>query len=142
MKTSSQRVGAAIMAAILVMGPTWAQNAPGEDPVILTKRIAVQMSPIGSPRGSSPLESMNSMPAWMKAKVARYEAKANSDQTNGIATDEDAARSASSDGFRKTCIQEVGSTTVASAASGARQTGLSSNQQIVVLKGDLVNICK
>jgi hypothetical protein len=142
MKTSSQVVGAAVMAAMFLVGSAWAQNAPGEDPVILTKRIAVQMSPTGNARASSPLESVNSMPAWMKAKVARYEAKANSDQTKGISTDEDAIRSASSDGFKKTCIQEVGSTTVASAASGARQNGLSSNQQIVVLKGDLVNICK
>jgi hypothetical protein len=142
MKTSSQVVGAAIMAAMFLMGSAWAQNAPGEDPVILTKRISVQMTPVGNARASSPLESMNSMPAWMKAKVARYEAKANSDQTNGISTNEDATRSASSDGFKKTCIQEVGSTTVASAASGGRQNGLSSNQQIVVLKGDLVNICK
>ncbi|WP_341911405.1 hypothetical protein [Polaromonas sp. YR568] len=141
MKTSSQVVGAATMAALFLMGSAWAQNAPGEDPVILTKRIAVQMAPIGGARPSSPMESMTSLPAWMKAKVARYEAKANSDQTNGISTDADAVRSASSDGFKKTCIQEVGSTTTASSATGARQNGFSSNQQIVVLKGDLVNIC-
>jgi hypothetical protein len=92
MKTSSQVVGAATMAALFLMGSAWAQNAPGEDPVILTKRIAVQMAPIGGARPSSPMESMTSLPAWMKAKVARYEAKANSDQTNGISTDADAVR--------------------------------------------------
>jgi hypothetical protein len=82
------------------------------------------------------------MPAWMKAKVARYEAKANSDQNSGISTDEDAVRSASSDGFRKTCIQEVGSATSTALPAGGRQALAGSNQQIVVLKGDLVNICK
>lgn len=142
MKTSSQTVGAATLAVLFMAGSAWAQNAPGEDPVILTKRISVQMAPIGAARASSPLESMNNMPAWMKAKVARYEAKANSDQSNGISTDEDATRSASSDGFKKTCIQEVGSTTAATPAPGTRGNTLSSNQQIVVLKGDLVNICK
>lgn len=142
MKTSLQTLGAASLAALFLAGSVWAQNAPGEDPVILTKRISVQMAPIGAARASSPLESMNNMPAWMKAKVARYEAKANSDQTNGISTDEDATRSASSDGFKKTCIQEVGSTTAANPSPGTRGNTLSSNQQIVVLKGDLVNICK
>jgi hypothetical protein len=120
----------------------WSQNAPGEDPVILTKRISVQMLPLAGARPSSPLESATSMPAWMKAKVARYEAKANSDQNGGISTDEDAVRSASSDGFRKTCIQEVGSATSIGLPAGGRQTLPGNNQQIVVLKGDLVNICK
>lgn len=120
----------------------WAQHAPGEDPVILTKRIAVQMLPLTGARQSSPQESAVNMPAWMKAKVARYEAKANSEQTRGIATDEDAVRSASSDGFRRTCIQEVGSVTSTALSSGVRQNLPASNQQIVVLKGDLVNICK
>lgn len=142
MKKTSQLPGLAAVAATFLAGSVWADNAPGEDPVILTKRVSVQMAPVGSARTSSPLESVNNMPAWMKAKVARYEAKANSDQTNGISTDEDAARSASSDGFKKTCIQEVGSTSLGSAGSGARQNGLANNQQIVVLKGDLVNICK
>ena len=132
----------AVVAALGTAGFAWAQNAPGEDPVILTKRISVQMLPLGGARASSPLESATNMPAWMKAKVARYEAKANSSQTNDITTDEDAVRSASSDGFKKTCIQEVGSATSSGLLAGGRQTLPGNNQQIVVLKGDLVNICK
>ena len=140
MKKSTQARGVAAMVTTFLAGSVWAQNAPGEDPLILTKRVTVQMAPIGSGRTSSPLESMSTMPAWMKAKVARYEAKANSDQTKGISTEEDAIRSASSDGFKKTCIQEVGTTTTANAVPSAK--GFNNNQQIVVLKGDLVNICK
>ena len=116
----------------------WAQNAPGEDPVVLTKRISVQMLPIGGAQASSPLNSQNGMPAWMQAKVARFEAKANSDQAGDILTDSDVARTASTDGLKKTCIQEVGSNTVQTPG----KFGLSNTQQIVVLKGDLVNICK
>jgi hypothetical protein len=142
MNKSLHMLVAAVVTAAAATGSAWAQNAPGEDPVILTKRIAVQMLPLSGARPSAPLEAANNMPAWMKAKVARYEAKANSDQNGGISTDDDAVRSASSDGFRKTCIQEVGSATSTGLLAGGRQALPANNQQIVVLKGDLVNICK
>lgn len=115
-----------------------AQNAPGEDPVILTKSISVQMLPIGGARPSAPLDGQTGLPAWVQAKVARFEAKANSDQSNDILTDSDVTRTASSDGLKKTCTQEVGSNT----AQTPGKFGLSNTQQIVVLKGDLINICK
>ncbi len=115
-----------------------AQNAPGEDPVVLTNRISVQMLPMGGANASAPLNAQNGMPAWMQAKVARFEAKANSEQGGDILTDSNATRSASSDGLKKTCIQEVGSNT----AQAPGKFGLVNTQQIVVLKGDLVNICK
>ncbi len=118
----------------------WSQNAPGEDPVILSKRVTVQMLPIGGARTSAPMQNVADMPAWMKAKVARYEAKFNAEQTVGMATDADVTRTATSDGLKKTCIQEVGSNTVAPASNGGRVSP--NNQQIVVLRGDLVNICK
>lgn len=118
----------------------WAQNAPGEDPVVLNKRIALQMLPTAGARASAPMETINDMPAWLKAKVVRYEAKANSDLTTGIATDADVTRTASSDGLKKTCIQEVGSNTITQNA--ATTGGKGGAPQIVVLKGDLVNICK
>jgi hypothetical protein len=118
----------------------WSQNAPGEDPVILNKRVTVQMLPIGGGKPSSPMQNGVDMPAWLKAKVARYEAKFNSEQTAGMATDADVTRTASSDGFKKTCVQEVGSNTAATTPNGGRVSP--NNQQIVVLRGDLVNICK
>jgi hypothetical protein len=124
--------------SLLFAASARAQNAPGEDPVVLTKRISVQMLPIGGARTSVPLNAQNGMPAWMQAKVARFEAKANSDQTEGMLTDSDVTRAANADGLKKTCIQEVGSNTV----QAPGKFGLSNTQQIVVLKGDLVNICK
>ena len=116
-----------------------AQNAPGEDPVILTNRIGLQMQLDGGVARSRPLDN-GEMPASMRAKVARFEAKANSGVAPGISTDADVTRETTSDGFQKTCIQEVGSTTTA-AGTGGRVVG-GNNQQVVVLKGDLVNICK
>jgi hypothetical protein len=142
MRKSTQVFWAAAAATLLLGMSARAQNAPGEDPVILTKRVNVQMVPIGGVRASSPLELTTDMPAWLKAKVTRFEAKANSDLTNGILTDSDVTRAASADGLRKTCIQEVGSSSAASTAQPFNRFGPGNNQQIVVLKGDLVNICK
>jgi hypothetical protein len=141
MKKSTQ-VHAALAAAALFLGlGAGAQNAPGEDPVVLVKRVAVQMLPTGAARVSTPLESVTDMPSWVKAKVVRYEARSNSDIAAGFLSDGDVTRSATSDGFRKTCIQEVGSSSTPP-AQGAGRNGVPANQQIVVLRGDLVNICK
>ncbi len=118
-----------------------AQNAPGEDPVILSKKVAIQMSPTGNRASSTPLEQTSDMPAWMKAKVARFEAKSNANQTAGMQTDADVTRQTASDGFKKTCIQEVGSNT-ADTGAGTTGRGTGNGQQIVVLRGDLINICR
>ena len=118
----------------------YAQNAPGEDPVVLSKRIGVQMLPLGNARESTPMNLATELPASVKAKIARYEAKFNSDQITGISTDADVTQSATSDGLKKTCIQEVGSNTLPATPGGAKIGP--GNQQIVVLRGDLVNICR
>lgn len=116
-----------------------AQTAPGEDPVILTKRIGLQMQLDGGAAQSRPLDNAE-MPASMRAKVARFEAKAISGVAHGISTDADVTRETISDGFQKTCVQAVGSSTTTGGAGGRVIGG--NNQQVVVLKGDLVNICK
>jgi hypothetical protein len=138
-KYSSARMTCAVLTVVCAL-PIHAQNAPGEDPVVLTKRVAPPTLPVAGARASIPLESQTASPAWMKAKIARYEAQA-TNQADGILTDKDVTRSATSDGFKKTCLQEIGSTTTSS-ATGAAKPGVGNNQQIVVLKGDLVNICK
>lgn len=118
----------------------WAQNAPGEDPVVLTKRVAIQQQPERNPAKSKPLEQ-GAMPAWMRAKVARFEARSNSDIAAAFASDKDVTTETKSDGFRKTCIQEVGSNTSSGSGQGDIKVG-PGNQQVVVLRGDLINICK
>ena len=118
----------------------WAQIRPGEDPVILTKKVFTMQLPDGGVVKSKPLDSAE-MPASLRAKVARFEAKSKSGETTGFSSDKDVRRETSSDGFKKTCIQDVGSNTAASPQQPGRP-GLASNQQIVVLRGDLVNICK
>lgn len=128
-----------VVTSTVPFAPAAAQNAPGEDPVVLTKRIGLQMMLDGGAPKSKPLDN-GEMPASMRAKVARYEAKANTGAAPGISTDADVTRETTSDGVHKTCIQEVGSTSTAG-GHGGRVIG-GNNQQVVVLKGDLVNICK
>ena len=125
---------------IFSSGMVCAQTRPGEDPVTLTKRVSTMQLPDGGVAKSKPLDSAE-MPASLRAKVARFEAKSKSGETNGFSSDKDVTRETSSDGFKKTCIQDVGSNTAAGAKQPGRP-GQANNQQIVVLRGDLINICK
>lgn len=124
-----------------LFGCAWAQ-APGEDPVILTKKFTVQMQPTGAVTPSSNLEGNTSMPAWLRARIARYEAKAFSEDTSGVLTNNDVVTTANAQGMQKTCVQEVGSNTVASGTANTARYGTTAAPQVVVLRGDLVNICK
>jgi hypothetical protein len=116
-----------------------AQNAPGEDPIQLNKKISIQMSPMGSAPRSGNINLATDMPAWQKARVARYEAKSYSATPGDILTNKDVTTHVTSDSFKTTCTQSIGST----AASTGITTGAGFQQkdQIVVLRGDVVNIC-
>jgi hypothetical protein len=114
--------------------------APGED------TISISGFKPTAPGGSSGqgavkggLDPNDAVPAWLRAKVTRYTARAFAENTQGINTDNEVVQSAQSNGMSKTCVQEVGSNT---AASGSNKAGPKGQQQIVVLRGDLVNICK
>jgi hypothetical protein len=118
-----------------------AQLAPGEDPVHLNEKIVVNMLPINNTVRSTPLQNSTGAPAWMDARIARFEAKAYSIDTTGIYTDSDVKTTTITDGIKKTCIQDVGSS-IAAASNSAGKFGAMPQDQIVVLKGDLVNICR
>lgn len=131
----------ALLGLVCMMGffaPAFA--APGEDPVVLRGPIQYLSLPIGSAAKSQGLDTVTDMPSSLRAKVARYTAKAYSGDTTGIATDEDVVTTATNDGFRKTCVQDVGSTTAA--ASSFNRYGPGKQDQIVVLRGDLINACR
>jgi len=117
-----------------------AQNAPGEDPIQLNKKISIQMSPIGPAPRSGNINSATDMPAWQKARVARYTAKAYSANPGDILTNKDIVNTATNDGFKTTCTQSIGST-VAPTKGITTGAGTAPTEQIVVLRGDVVNIC-
>ena len=62
--------------------------------------------------------------------------------SSGIISDSDVVTTASAQGMQKTCVQEVGSNTVSSGAANTSRYGTTAAPQVVVLRGDLVNICK
>ena len=53
----------AALAAGLAHGPLAQAQAPGEDPVVLTKHLTVQMQPTGTAATSGQLEGNGSMPS-------------------------------------------------------------------------------
>lgn len=133
---------AIVLLAALSSCAAWAA-APGEDPITLNTPPAPQGSAQPGLAPSSSDAARRLLPARMKAKMARYQARAFRDDLDDIYTDNDVVRSASADGLKKVCVQEVGSNTVpANTGPSSGRYGPQARQQIVVLRGDLVNVCK
>lgn len=136
-----------LAAIAIVLGATagWppALAAPGEDTIVLKGPVTYTSLP-GAPQAiSGGMDGPTDIPAWLRSRVTRYVAKAYSASAGdgSIYTDSDVVTSVESEGLRKTCIQEVGSNTVASNTLGTRY-GPAGRDQIVVLRGDLVNLCR
>jgi hypothetical protein len=127
-----------LMAAPLIAN---AQIAPGEDPVQLTEKVVHNMLPFNNPMRSTPFQNVQFAPAWIDAKLARIQAKAFSADTAGILTEKDVSNTTITDGINKTCIQDVGAAASA-AASSINKYGNTTKDQIVVLRGDLINFCR
>lgn len=126
---------------LVVWSMGFAYAAPGEDPIVLSRPVDHLQLPMAAAAGSQPLDGVNGLPSNVHAKIARLEAKALSDSTEGIYTDADIKAATSSNLKSKTCIQDVGSNT-STTAGGPRYGPGNTQQQIVVLRGDMVNICK
>lgn len=118
-----------------------AQLAPGEDPVVLRQKVTYNMLPLNNAMRSTVMSNSQEIPGWVQAKLARFQAKAFSADTTGIVTDESVETSTTQEGLRKVCTQEVGSNTNTTGATSGRY-GPQNDPQVVVLRGDLVNICR
>lgn len=127
---------------LMLAGVTVAKAAPGEDPVVMTQKQGVMMLPGGSMPSSTNAVLTDGMPSWLRARVARFESKAMTEPADkSVLTDKDLRTQATGEGMKKTCIQDIGS--VASAGStGFSQYGPKGQDQVVVLRGDVVNVCK
>lgn len=134
--------------ALLVLTMAWlpwsVQAAPGEDTIRLSGPVQFTSMPGPEVARSGTLDGAFDLPAWMKARMSRYTAKAysTSAEDGTIYTDNDVVTTTSVEGFRKTCVQEVGSNTAASGGALGTRYGPNQREQVVVLRGDLVNICK
>jgi hypothetical protein len=130
-----------IAIGVSVNSRAYAQNAPGEDPITLSKITKTELRPTSPQQTSGGLDPLFGMQGWLKARVSRYEARAYSDfASDSVLTENDAVTTASAQGLKKVCVQEVGST--AGSSGFGSKYGPKGAPQVVVLKGDLVNICK
>ncbi len=135
------KLSAVISIQCIFSGLCIAQGVPGEDPVELNHKIQRNMLPLNAPTPPSQASQVE-IPAWMEAKLARFQAKAFSSDTTGILTDQNVVTTVAQDGMRKVCSQEIGSQTSSPNTGAFNRYGPKSEAQIVVLRGDLVNICR
>ena len=137
----SMLVGCFGLAGLLVSMGVVAQNAPGTDPVRLETKVTIQGLPNGPAPRSGNIGQPAEIPPWQRAKIARYEAKAFSGNRGNILTEKDVINTNTTDGFKTTCTQSIGSNTTPSGSAITTGAGFKPGDQIVVLRGDLVNIC-
>lgn len=118
--------------------------APGEDTIILKGPVKYLAIPTAPQPKSGNLDGPYDIPAWMRARMSRYVAKAYSATADDgtIYTDSDVVTSIQSEGLRKTCIQEVGSNAMDATDTFGTRYGPQVKEQVVVLRGDLVNVCR
>lgn len=121
-----------------------AHAAPGEDTIQLKGPVRYAVAPGAQQPVSGGMDGPTDIPAWMRAKITRYTAKAyaTSADDGSIYTNSDVVASAQSEGLRKTCVQEVGSNTAPADGSLGNRYGPGQREQVVVLRGDLVNVCR
>jgi len=121
-------------AAALSLAMAGAHAAPGEDTVTISNKVSYLQMPTAAVTRSSAIQYRRDIPDDTAAKVSRYTAKAFSGNVGEIKTERDVVQSVKTNGLQTTCYQSVGST-----SGAAPQFG--SSEQIVVLRGDLINIC-
>ena len=111
--------------------------------IVLNGGVNFTSAPTAAPSPSGHIDPSPNIPSWMQARMSRYTAKAYSAQAEdgSIYTDSDVVTTTTVNGFRKTCVQEVGTNTASDGAFGTRY-GPNQREQVIVLRGDLVNICK
>lgn len=141
-----------------------AQNAPGSDPIVITGKVSFVPLPMAKPAPSKPLDPSTDLPPGLAAKVARFEAVAFSalgDGGGSVQTGNDVVTSQSGNALQKTCTTNVASNTLTPPTGGpvtpsGNPIGPAPNamgptgkyapganiDQVAVLRGDLVTICK
>ncbi len=113
---------------------------PGQDTIEL-KSAPNTMGGSGLPDlPGKGLEERQDMPIGLKAKIARYTALSMSRGEESQASESIIER-AESAGFNKTCVQDIGSNVVPSGLSSGRY-GPRGQDQVTVLRGDFINVCR
>ena len=136
MKRKSASAMGKLIVVMLVGATTCALAAPGEDPVHINGKVSYLQMPTAPRSLSSGIVYKTGMPDDAKAKIAHYVAKAYSANQGNVKTNEDVVSSVQTNSMGgTTCVQSVQPT-----PAGAG--GLMGQDQVVVIRGDLVNICR
>ena len=127
----------AATALVLLAAPLAQAQAPGEDTLTLTKPVTYLELPTARRAPSEDIRYHQELPSNVAAKIGRYTAGAYAPTPGSdIQTERDVVQSVKTNGLYTTCTQLVASTTAG--AAGIKSTG---KDQVVVLRGDMINIC-
>ena len=136
MKRQTARAICVLTTALLASSFGYAQGAPGEDPVHIGSRVSYLQMPTAPRSVSSGIVYRTGMPDDAKAKIAHYVARSYSADTGNVKTNKDVVSSVQTNSMGgTTCVQTVQPT-----AQGSSRT--MGQDQVVVIRGDLVNICR
>ena len=128
---------AAFAATMLWAAAGLAYAGPGEDPVVIGNKVQYLQLPTQAPaRSTSITYNRGGVPDDMQAKIARYSAQAYTPTPTGISTEKDVVQSVRTNGTQTTCVQGLAPTTPTQGGSAGV-----SGEQVVVIRGDLINIC-
>ncbi len=135
------------LALLWALLPAWAQDAPGSDPIVLHEQVSYMALPVPPVSPSRQLDPSDNLPAWLQAKVNRFEIKAFATLEGGdgtVQTERDVVTMQRGNALQRTCETNIASNVGAAAAAGptGRYGPGAGQDQIVVLRGDLVTICK
>ncbi len=123
-----------------------AQGAPGSDPIVLGGKVSYLALPTPPARTSEPLHLGTGIPSFLQAKIARFEAKAFSALEGGdgtVHTEKDVVSRQTGNALQRTCTTDVASNTITPAVGPSGRYGPGTGgDQIAVLRGDVVTICK
>ena len=135
-----------LMPLLLVGLPSQAQPAPGSDPIVLGTPIDYLALPTAPLRPSEQLNNAEELPSWLQAKISRFEAKAFAKLEGGngtVYTEQDVVSRQTGNALQRTCSTEVASNTIAAGVGPSGRYGPGSGgDQIAVLRGDVITICK
>lgn len=130
-----------VATASMLLTSSWPVQAggPGEDPVSITHPVTYLALPTLPKAPSGDIHYNRDLPPEVAAKVGRYTADAYAaNPSSNVKTERDVVQSVKTHGLYTTCNQSVASTTGPASPGG---TKLGSKDQIVVLRGDMINIC-
>lgn len=121
--------------SLLLWAPGVRAQMPGEDTVSITRPVTYLQLPTAIKAPSGDIHYNQVLPPNLAAKVGRYTAEAYAaNPGSNVKTERDVVQSVKTRGLYTTCNQSVASTTGPAGPGGGKD-------QVVVLRGDLVNIC-